>query len=193
MNAGLSEMAKWARRWSRRASKVDELSPSSLNHLRAYARRLYTVASVPRGRPRAVAAASAAEAVLPFAAPHLRDPAREGSHPPRGSAPDPSARRRRDDARHLHPRRPGRHARRTSRIFAANLLPDFSGGIEQLLTVRQVAELVGVCSATVYKWAAVGVLPHVRIVNVIRIRGEDLNRLLSARAPTPPVPPRPSR
>src|SRR3954463_7275826 len=28
-------------------SKVDELSPSSLNHLRAYARRLYTVASLP--------------------------------------------------------------------------------------------------------------------------------------------------
>src|SRR5256885_189931 len=29
------------------ASKTDELSPSSLNHLRAYARRLYTVASLP--------------------------------------------------------------------------------------------------------------------------------------------------
>src|SRR3954465_3766563 len=28
-------------------SKVDDLSPSSLNHLRAYARRLYTVASLP--------------------------------------------------------------------------------------------------------------------------------------------------
>ena len=28
-------------------SKVDELSPSSLNHLRAYARRLYAVASLP--------------------------------------------------------------------------------------------------------------------------------------------------
>jgi excisionase family DNA binding protein len=55
-----------------------------------------------------------------------------------------------------------------SRNFAANLLPDFSGGIEQLFTVRQVAQLVGICSATVHKWAADGVLPHVRIVNVIR-------------------------
>jgi excisionase family DNA binding protein len=59
------------------------------------------------------------------------------------------------------------------------LLPDLSGGIEQLFTVRQVAKLVGVCSVTVYKWAAAGVMPHVRIVNVIRIRREDLSRLLS--------------
>jgi excisionase family DNA binding protein len=51
------------------------------------------------------------------------------------------------------------------------------------------AELVGVCSATVYKWAAEGVLPHVRIVNVIRIRQEDLSRLLSAHALMPPSPP----
>src|SRR5207248_11548586 len=79
-----------------------------------------------------------------------------------------------------------------SRNFAANLLPDFSGGIEQLFTVRQVAELVGVCSATVYKWSADGVLPHVRIVNVIRIRSEDLSRLLSVRELTRPAPPRPS-
>jgi len=70
------------------------------------------------------------------------------------------------------------------------LLPDFSGGIERLLTVRQVAELVGVCAATVYKWAADGVLPHVRIVNVIRVGREDLNRLLSAHALMPSALPR---
>jgi len=73
------------------------------------------------------------------------------------------------------------------------LLPDFSGGIEQLFTVRQVAEVVGVSSATVYKWAAEGVLPHVRIVNVIHIRGDDLSRPLSAGALTLPAPPRPSQ
>src|SRR5947207_9602300 len=56
------------------------------------------------------------------------------------------------------------------RDFATNLLP----AIEQLLTVRQVAELLGVCPATVYKWAATGDLPHIRIVNVIRIRAQDL-------------------
>jgi excisionase family DNA binding protein len=46
--------------------------------------------------------------------------------------------------------------------------------IEQLLTVRQVAHLLGVCRATVYKWAAKGMLPHARIVNVIRVRPQDL-------------------
>ncbi len=38
------------------------------------------------------------------------------------------------------------------RDFATNLLP----AIEQLLTVRQVARFLGVCTATVYKWAAEG-------------------------------------
>src|SRR5438128_12094301 len=58
------------------------------------------------------------------------------------------------------------------RNFAANLLPpnlhELDGGSERLLTVREVAAQVGVCTATVYKWAAVGVLPHIRILNVIR-------------------------
>jgi hypothetical protein len=31
-----------------------------------------------------------------------------------------------------------------------------------------------VCRATVYKWAAIRVLPHVRIVNMIRFRDADL-------------------
>jgi excisionase family DNA binding protein len=55
--------------------------------------------------------------------------------------------------------------------------------IEQLLTVRQVAQHLGVCPATVYKWAAAGVLPHLRIVNVIRIRPEDLTRFVAERSP----------
>src|SRR2546425_7199856 len=54
------------------------------------------------------------------------------------------------------------------RNFATNLLPP----IEQLLTVRQVAQFLRVCPATVYKWAASGVLPHVRIVNMIRVSPE---------------------
>jgi len=68
-----------------------------------------------------------------------------------------------------------------SRNFAANLLPDSSGGIERLLTVRQVAELLGVCAARVYKWAADGVLPHVRMVNVIRVRPRDLAQFIERR------------
>jgi excisionase family DNA binding protein len=35
--------------------------------------------------------------------------------------------------------------------------------MEQLLTVRQVAGRLGVCAATIYEWAAIGLLPHVRI------------------------------
>jgi len=46
--------------------------------------------------------------------------------------------------------------------------------IEQLLTVRQVTQRLGVCRATVYKWAATRLLPHVRIVNLVRVRPSDL-------------------
>jgi excisionase family DNA binding protein len=53
--------------------------------------------------------------------------------------------------------------------------------IEQLLTVRQVATLLGVCRATVYKWAAAGVFPHIRIVNVIRVRPEDVTCFVTER------------
>jgi excisionase family DNA binding protein len=65
------------------------------------------------------------------------------------------------------------------RDFATNLLPP----IEQLLTVRQAAQLLGVCRGTIYKWAAAGVLPHVRVVNVIRIRPDDFARILAERSP----------
>src|SRR5207302_2917870 len=37
---------------------------------------------------------------------------------------------------------------RKTQTFATNLLPP----IEQLLTVREIAQLLGVCPATVYKW-----------------------------------------
>jgi excisionase family DNA binding protein len=56
------------------------------------------------------------------------------------------------------------------RNFATNLLLP----IERLLTVGQVAQLLSVCRATVYKWAATGPLPHVRIINVVRVRPQDL-------------------
>ena len=70
------------------------------------------------------------------------------------------------------------------RNFATNLLPP----IEQLLTVRQVAQFLRVCPATVYKWAASGVLPHVRIVNMIRVSPEHVARLVADRASPHPFP-----
>jgi excisionase family DNA binding protein len=43
-----------------------------------------------------------------------------------------------------------------------------------MLTVRQVAEILGVCRATVYRLCAEGWLPHVRVLNSIRVRAGDL-------------------
>jgi excisionase family DNA binding protein len=48
--------------------------------------------------------------------------------------------------------------------------------------VRDVAEQIGVCSATVYRLVESGDLPHIRIVNSIRIRPDDLRALLEREA-----------
>jgi excisionase family DNA binding protein len=52
------------------------------------------------------------------------------------------------------------------------------GGRGRLLLVGEVAEQLGVCAATVYRLCERGELPHVRIVNSIRIRPDDLRALL---------------
>jgi len=49
---------------------------------------------------------------------------------------------------------------------------------ERLLTVREVAERLGVCTATVYGLCERGELSHVRVSNAIRIRPSDLNAFL---------------
>ena len=54
------------------------------------------------------------------------------------------------------------------------------GGRTRLLTVAEVAEQLGVCSATVYRLCESGELPHVRIVNSIRIRPADLAAFVGA-------------
>ena len=59
------------------------------------------------------------------------------------------------------------------------------GGRDRLLRVAEVAEHLGVCNATVYRLCESGELPHVRIVNSIRVRPSDLAGLLS-RAPRLP-------
>ena len=48
------------------------------------------------------------------------------------------------------------------------------GGAGQLLTVRDVADRLGVCTAIVYKLVDRGDLPHVRVSNAIRIAPVDL-------------------
>ena len=50
-----------------------------------------------------------------------------------------------------------------------------------LLTVRQVALALGVCTATVYALCADGALPHVRVLNAIRVAPGDLEAFVEAR------------
>jgi excisionase family DNA binding protein len=52
------------------------------------------------------------------------------------------------------------------------------GGRDRLLKVAEVAEHLGVCNATVYRLCDSGELPHVWIVNSIRIRPADLEAFL---------------
>ena len=46
-------------------------------------------------------------------------------------------------------------------------------GRGQLLKVADVARKLGVCNATVYRLCESGALPHVRVVNSIRVRPRD--------------------
>jgi excisionase family DNA binding protein len=66
------------------------------------------------------------------------------------------------------------------RPFGAADLVALHDGRSRLLRVAQVAEQLGVCAATVYRLCERGELPHVRIVNSIRIRPEDLRAFISA-------------
>ena len=65
-------------------------------------------------------------------------------------------------------------------VFAAPLLQGsrrlgvLDGGGGALLTVRDVAAQLGVCTATVYRLVGEGQLPHVRVLNAIRVAPRDL-------------------
>jgi excisionase family DNA binding protein len=50
-----------------------------------------------------------------------------------------------------------------------------------LLSVRQVAGQLGVCTATVYALCARGALPHVRALNAIRVALGDLGAFVEGR------------
>jgi excisionase family DNA binding protein len=50
-----------------------------------------------------------------------------------------------------------------------------------LLSVRQAAEQLGLCTATVYGLCADGSLAHIRILNAIRIAPADLAAFVAAR------------
>ena len=72
-----------------------------------------------------------------------------------------------------------------SKDFAGSLLdgmpPDSEVGrsVRSLLSVRQVAKLLGVCPATVYRLCEQRKLPHFRVLNAIRIDPRDLKKFLA--------------
>jgi excisionase family DNA binding protein len=55
------------------------------------------------------------------------------------------------------------------------------GGRDGLLSVRDAAEQLGLCTATIYGLCADGALPHIRILNAIRIAPTDLAAFTAAR------------
>jgi excisionase family DNA binding protein len=51
-----------------------------------------------------------------------------------------------------------------------------------LLTAIEVAARLRVCTATVYKMCSSGALPHVRVLNAVRVAEADLERFLAGRS-----------
>src|SRR3954468_19294850 len=63
--------------------------------------------------------------------------------------------------------------------LATPLLP--AGADRPLLTVREVATALGVCTATVYKLCHKGDLRHVRVLHAIRVASSDLDAFIGRR------------
>ena len=58
------------------------------------------------------------------------------------------------------------------------------GGPEALLTAAQVAQRLRVCTETVYRLCKRGVLPHLRILDTLRVRPADLAAFISVQRRT---------
>ena len=78
-----------------------------------------------------------------------------------------------------------------SKDFAGSLLDGMAADGEDgrsarsLLSVRQVAKLLGVCPATVYALCGQRKLPHFRVLNAIRIAPESVRNFLAKARRTP--------
>ena len=87
------------------------------------------------------------------------------------------------EVNHSNPSNASQTLAAETKKFAALVLHDselraVSGG-NALLTVREVAAILRVCRDTVYRLCAKSELPHVRILNAIRIAPADLDAFLS--------------
>ena len=77
---------------------------------------------------------------------------------------------------------------RLRQVFAALLLQGSrrldvvagGRGAGALLTVRDVAARLGVCTATVYQLVGEGHLPHVRVLNAVRVAPGDMTAFIEA-------------
>ena len=69
------------------------------------------------------------------------------------------------------------------RSFAAGLLLGADEDEPPLLSVREVARLLGLSTATVYALCSAGTLPTIRILNTIRIRPADVRAFIRLRGP----------
>jgi excisionase family DNA binding protein len=56
---------------------------------------------------------------------------------------------------------------------------------EPLLIPEAVARLLACSPKTVYGWAAIGLIPSVRLGRLVRFRPEDVRRFIEARAEAP--------
>jgi excisionase family DNA binding protein len=61
-----------------------------------------------------------------------------------------------------------------------NLAPSAVSVSDRLLTVREVAARLHVCGDTVYQLCARGELPHIRVLNAIRVAPGDLAQFMAA-------------
>jgi excisionase family DNA binding protein len=69
------------------------------------------------------------------------------------------------------------------RSFAAGLLLGADEDERPLLSVREVARLLGLSTATVYRLSAEGALATIRILNTIRFRPADVWAFIRSRRP----------
>lgn len=53
---------------------------------------------------------------------------------------------------------------------------------EKLLTIKQVAELLGVTEPTLWRWNKVGILKRVKVGNKVRYKESDVNKVLEEKA-----------
>jgi len=54
--------------------------------------------------------------------------------------------------------------------------------MEKLLTVNQVADLLGVKTSTIYQWTHEGFIPHVKIGNRVRFKVSQIEKWLEKKS-----------